>query len=269
MRCEEVKDSAAGLASLALDDEDRMAAFEHARACAACASALAEGERLLSLIDALPPPPAPSADVLQRVAAEIRAELAAESGTATSVPARRQQRWWPEGPVAATGAVLVAVAFVVALLQWYHRPAPTRIWVEAFFVVGLAGAGAAVSLLRRSPWVPLGLLGVSIGFALLRGSPHEIVRAHDCSVLELIAASVTLVPAVLAVAIRRVRGGFSTLAGMSAAGALAGQAALDVVCRGNARLEHLLVWHVGGILIALLAGGALSALPPLRARARA
>jgi hypothetical protein len=259
MTCEQVRGSAAGLASLSAEDEDRLAALEHARDCHECAKVLAEGERLLALIDALPPPPAPSPELLQRVAAEIRAELA------QAAPAPRLA-YWPRSPMAVVAVALVLLGFAYSILEWYHRPVPASRWIEAAIVAGLAAAGAAITVLRRTPWVPLAVLGVSVGFALLRGDSHPIVRAHDCTVLELIASGMAFVPIAAFVAIGRVRGGTVTLAGMSAAGALAGQAGLNVVCIGSARLQHLLVYHAGGVVVAALAAALLAQLPGLRAR---
>ena len=286
MTCEQVRSSAAGLASLDNDDPDRLDAYGHARSCHSCARALAEGERLLGLIDALPAPAAPSAAVLRRVAEEIHAEIEAERRAAAArpeplaaalpgatVPARapvpaRALKLWPARPVALAAASVVVVAFAALIVRIYHRPVAPTIWIEALAVVGLAAAGAALCILKRSPWIPAGLLGVSIGFALLRGHGDGI-GAHDCTVLELVASSMALVPAGILVALRRVPGGAVTLAGMAAAGALAGQAALDVLCIGSAWLPHLLVFHTGGVVVAMLVGVALAQLPPWRAAARA
>jgi hypothetical protein len=48
-------DVAAGIASLAPRDPERLAAEEHARGCARCAEALRQSDRLMTLIDAAPP----------------------------------------------------------------------------------------------------------------------------------------------------------------------------------------------------------------------
>jgi hypothetical protein len=270
MTCAAVRGSAAGLASLPEDDEDRQEAYAHARSCRECARALTEGERTLALLDELPVPPAPSPELLRRVAAEIHLELeAARAIPAVPAPRRvvRPIEPWPRRPIAVAAALVVVLAFVALLVRYYHRPIAVSIWLQATVVAGLAAAGAALAILRRSAWVPAGILGVSIAFALLRGSPGGI-GAHDCTVLELIASGMTLAPIGILVALRRVPGGASTLAGLSAAGALAGQAALDVLCIGRGWMSHLLVFHTGGVLIALVAGATLAQLPPLRATRR-
>jgi hypothetical protein len=268
MTCAVVRGSAAGLASLPEDDEDRQEAYAHARSCRECARALAEGERTLALLDELPAPPAPAPELLRRVAAEIHLELQAARAIPAGPAPRvvRPTRAWPRRPVALAAALVVVLAFVALLVRYYHRPIAVSIWLEALVVVGLAAAGAALATLSRSAWVPAGILGVSILFALVRGGQGGI-GAEDCTVLELIASGMAFVPLGILVALRRVRGGASTLAGMSAAGALAGQAALDVLCIGRGWLSHLLVFHTGGVLVALLAGATLAQLPPLRQRA--
>jgi hypothetical protein len=264
MTCAAVRGSAAGLASLPEDDEDRLEAFAHARSCRECARALAEGEQMLALLDGLPAPPSPAPELLQRVAREIHLELEAERAIPAERAAAAARAPWPRRPIAAAAALVVVLAFVALVVRYYHRPIAMTTWLQALVVVALAAGGAALATLSRSAWVPAGILGVSIGFALVRGGPGGI-GAHDCTVLELMASGMTLVPLGILVALRRVRGGASTLAAMSGAGALAGQAALDVLCIGRGWMSHLLVFHAGGVLVALVAGATLAQLPGLRA----
>ena len=70
-------DQAAGLAASAQGDPERDQAFAHARTCARCAQALAEGEQLVSLLGRLPASSSPSPEVLQRASAQILAEFEA------------------------------------------------------------------------------------------------------------------------------------------------------------------------------------------------
>jgi hypothetical protein len=247
MTCEQVRQNAPGLASLASDDEDRRAAYQHARDCRACAHALAEGERVLALLDALPPPPPPAPEVLARVAAEIRADLRPSP--------------WPR-VFAALAALVVLAAFATLMWKYQRRPVATSAWFQALVVVGLGAIGAGLSILHRKAWIPLAILAVSIGFALLRGRGDGI-GAEECTMLELWAAGATLAPAGILVGLGRGQGAV-TMASLAAAGALAGQAALDLLCIGSTWLPHLLVFHAGGVVAAALGGFALAQLPPWR-----
>ena len=49
--CGHIQARAAYLAALPAADAEHKLAFEHARSCSACAKALAEGQRVISLID--------------------------------------------------------------------------------------------------------------------------------------------------------------------------------------------------------------------------
>ena len=66
-----ILDSAPGLASLAPEDAERVAAYAHAEGCADCAKALREAEGLLAALDGLPPAPAPTAPTLRAIARPV------------------------------------------------------------------------------------------------------------------------------------------------------------------------------------------------------
>src|SRR5712692_11270197 len=76
--CREIQGGAAYLAALPETDPERELAFEHARSCAACAEALAEGERTIALVDELPPPQRPTVLALKRASEPILRELDAQ-----------------------------------------------------------------------------------------------------------------------------------------------------------------------------------------------
>ena len=90
LSCEELRRDAAGLATLPPGDPEREAAYAHARGCAGCAAALREGERLVALLEALPPEPAPSAAVLRRASAPVL-EQSLDPAAGGAPPSRRRR----------------------------------------------------------------------------------------------------------------------------------------------------------------------------------
>jgi hypothetical protein len=263
MRCTELQANAAGLASLTPGDPERDAAFAHARACPGCAAALAEGEALLGLIDSLPAPPAPSPEALHRVAQEIRADLARAPQAVAPARARwRAREPWSRGRTIAVAAFLVVAAFAILAWRARHRHFNPVLWSEAAVVVVVAAIGGACSAMVRSAWVPAAMMAVSLffGFAL---SATNGVGTDECTRLQLAAAAVTLVPAAFLMATGRWRGNAISLAGISAAGALAAHAGLHIICRGRAMFPHVIVFHSGGVLVAALVGFVVGQLPRL------
>ena len=126
---EHIKDNAPGLASLSPEDPERLAAYEHARACLECARSLRQAEQMLTALDALPPAAAPPAPALRPITQPILARLAA-----LALPTRLLS-----GVMVALWIVLVAMA--------RHRAGGAVAWIES---AGLAVAAlAVVAMLRR------------------------------------------------------------------------------------------------------------------------
>ncbi|HTN52614.1 MAG TPA: hypothetical protein VML50_09450, partial [Anaeromyxobacter sp.] len=96
-----------------------------------------------------------------------------------------------------------------------------------------------------------------------RGGPLEAGLGFHCLALELACAA-----GAVAAGWAAVRRGVTALggrlaAGAAAAGALAGDAGLHLVCRAQDSLPHLLVFHVGGVaLVAVLAARLVRGLAP-------
>jgi hypothetical protein len=231
--CDELRASAAGIATLPEGDPDREAFFTHARECSGCMEALREGEKLFAaLASARLPPPSPRA--LRRASSPILAELT-------------PSRW----PVRAAAAV---VAFAIPILFSRHRELEG--WAAAFLVLALATTlSATAGALRAGAWVAL---AASAGFAIAAGGipgfaetePGLAARVGaDCLVLELAGGA-------LATALVLWRAGASAAfpAATAAAGALAAQGALHLACTAHAQAPHLWVFHVGGVAAAALAG---------------
>ena len=191
-RCAQIVSDAAGLGALPEGDPERQAAFEHAAWCAACGTALAEGEAVLQLLSAYGAPARPRPAAMERACAPVIAALNEES-------AHRRRR--------AVAWLLAASALIVA------------------FVFALLAGGT-------------GPLGAGIGVRCLR--------------FELIVAAAPL--AIAAWASRRRLPGASVPAAAAGLAALAVQAFLQFECPMAGSHPHLLVFHVGGVVVALTLG---------------
>jgi hypothetical protein len=238
--CEELRRDAAGIAALSRGDPEREAAFDHARGCAGCAAALRAGERLISMLDALPPEPAPSAAVLRRAASPVLESLP------------------PVRPALALPVVAAATSVLVVLTARILSGEP-RDWVAAV-ALAVAAAGLAV-LAPRHGLGAVAAIALSFLVAFAGSGPGPIVPLHEgvrCASIELAAAAATV-----AVALALSRGDGlrpGRLAAVAAAGALAAQAALEVACKWCDVSMHVLVFHAGTVVVAALGGALVGAL---------
>jgi hypothetical protein len=192
LRCAQIASDATGLCALPEGDPERQVAFEHAAWCAACGTALAEGEAVLQLLSAYGAPVMPRPAALERACAPAIAALKAESAHRR----RRVVAW-----LLATSALIVAFAFAL-----------------------LAGG--------------TGPLGAGLGARCLR--------------FELIVAAAPL--AIAAWASRRRLPGAAVPAAAAGLAALAVQAFLQFECPLAGSHPHLLVFHAGGVVVALIGG---------------
>jgi hypothetical protein len=239
MTCAERRAQAAGIAALPEGDPEREAYLAHARECPGCLEELRKSEKLVRLLESARLP-APSPEALRRASAHVLAGLA-----------RPRMAW------AARGGAAVA-AFALLLLAARHRDPEG--WAAALIIAALAAALAATAGVLRAG----ALVGVAAAaaFALAAGgAPGFAVAGQmgglvpdvgaECLLAELLAAALPLAAAVWTFR-RDPRPG--SLAQAAAAGALAGQAALHIGCSAHAQAAHLWVFHVGGVLLAALAG---------------
>lgn len=236
--CDRIRADAAGLAALPGGDVERREAWAHARGCPGCARALEEAERLQAVLGVAPPPLGDGGPA--RAPGAIVSELQRE--------ARRRM-------LASGVAVAAAFALCVALAR--HR-SPSRLdWALALALAASAGALGMASRRWAAAVVavaPIAALGAAMGAGAagaLRG-PLGV----ECIATELACAAFVVLGAWLAL-----RRGTSSLAPGSvaagaASGAVAGAAALQLICPAHASLPHLLAFHVGGVLLAAAAAGA-------------
>ena len=233
--CERLRAAAPGLAALRPDAPERVAAWAHASGCPGCAGALREGERLQALVGAWEPPPL-STGALERASSAILVELRRE--------ARRRV-------IASIAAVCVALALLVGLMRSRSSSAEDWAWAAVLGAIAIALAAAA----RR--WAPLVsgaavLAAVTAAVAVGHSGPLAVGVGVHCLAIELASAAMVAGAAWLAL-----RGGTtsparSAVAAAAAAGALAGDAALQVACAARDSIPHLLAFHVGGVLLAVV-----------------
>jgi hypothetical protein len=252
------------LAALPAADSQRRLAFEHARDCPACAAALAEGARVIALIDNLPPPPPPTEAALRRASEPILRELGPPRGVLASLATSARAPLISAIPIAAGWAIAVALA--------KHRVADRASW---FWSVAIALSASALSIARLGASLGVRLDALTAGaavvlsgiFSALMGSAGMLAPAIGikCVLIELIAASLPLATTAFLVVKRRVAGGPWLFSAAAALGALAGHAGLHLTCPARTASPHLFAFHTGGVVLAAMVGFAVSRIPALRA----
>ncbi len=233
--CDRLRADAPGLAALPPEDPERIAAWAHANGCAGCARALREAERLQAVVAAWEPPPLP-AGALERASEAILADLRRE--------ARRRM-------MASIAAVCVALVAFVGFARDRSRPAGD--WVSAAVLGALAIALAAAASRRALLVITAAVLAaVTAAVAVGHPGPLAVDVGLRCLTTEIASAAMVVGAVWLAI-----RGGTtsparSAVAAAAAAGALAGDAALQVTCSARDAVPHLLAFHVGGVFLAVV-----------------
>ncbi len=229
MTHEELRERAALAAALPEDDPDRVEFLAHAKGCAECDQRFREGEKLQRMLAQVSLPP-PSPEALQR--------------TREAVLAASRPSWLLNAAAAIPG-------FFVPLLIAHHLDATG--WTFAIVTLVAATALAASAGALRAGAVVV--LAASAGFAFAAGGVPGMPVASDFALGEFLCPALELVAAAIPVAAvwRFPR----AIPQAAAAGALAGQASLNVVCPAAHLASHLWPFHVGGVLVAILIGYAL------------
>ncbi len=233
---EHIADRALFIAALDAEDAERTAAIVHCRSCAECALALREAQRLLVALDSALPPDAPEPAPLARTAFAVHA---------IERLARRR------GSVKATAATLLA-GVALALASRHRAPDPN------FLLYGgsLALAGLLAALAIHRPWhVLLALSALVLGLSAGGDAGELSIRIGlKCVGFELLAAAAPVLT--LLAHARRQALSFAPieLAALAGAGSLAGLCALLVACPASHALGHVMLFHAGGVLLAVCAG---------------
>jgi hypothetical protein len=217
----------------------------HVRTCAECAALVQQNEKLNALLGQAVLP-APSAAAMQRASAPVLAEMHAGKQQRALAPKKARQGAW------AVQGIAAVAAFAAPLLFLHHRDASG--WTAAVVVLAASAVLAATAGTLRAGG--LVVLAASAGFAVAEGgipgfSNVGVNVDYLCFFIELGAAALPL-GAALWVSRNDLRPG--ALAQAAAAGALAGQAALNLCCGAHQHAPHLWVFHVSGVAAAALIG---------------
>lgn len=244
MNCDQLRSRALALAALPPGDPDFDAAAAHARSCPGCAQALREGSRLLKLIDAELRPSPPAEAALQRVQDAVLAEMDREARP-------RPASHWRARLIF---AVSVLLSFVTLSAVSRHRAMDPESWMVAGSAAVLAALLAGVSSAGLS--VALGVNAAAVALVLTAGAGTGLsaLVGIKCIAIELFAATWPFAAAALSRGMAARPTAAGPAAALAAAGALAGQASLHLTCPVAHALPHLLVFHLGGVVLASLAG---------------
>jgi hypothetical protein len=238
--CDEIAADAVGLMALPAEAPERARAEEHARTCAACTRALAEGRRVLTRLDAATlPPPSPTA--LARASAAVLAELDAAGARAGA------------GRVAAAVAAAVVAAWALPLAL---ARAPIAAVGSSPFALSLGLAAlAAIAAAATVRWggrlaVVFPILSAVTALVAGTGRALDATSGLHCVAIEAmtaggVAAAAWLATRGLAPSTPKPEVVVAAVGG----GALAGHAALHLACGAATELPHLLIFHTGPVAL--------------------
>lgn len=248
--CERICADAAGLAALPAGGPERKEAYAHAEECPVCARDLEQAERLQLVVGKLAPSTL-DAEVLARTLSPIVSEL------------RRESR----GRMLAS-AVAVCVAFAASVTLAQHRSLSWHDWSVAIALAALAAALGAGERRIRVTVVPLAVLA-ALGAAAMTGVTGVLDAGQglDCVATELACAAAVVLGAWLAIRRGTSSLGPGAVAAGAAAGAVGGAAALQLTCLARSSFPHLLLFHVGGVLLAAAVAGSVWGLARRTSRA--
>jgi hypothetical protein len=253
MRCSDVASRATDYSEGALLPLTRWRARRHLSSCGPCRTYVAQLQLTARALPALPAGPVNAAQEAAALAV-FRQWRAQGAPTEPEVAALADVGVVPAG---LTG-VVIATGFATALTLIFARhPLPMGIaWLQGALLAVVA-CGLMVLARRR------GLLAALL--SILSAAAPAFVASHGslapatgvlCVLHEL---SIAAVPLVALVLFHRTAGlSRAALVGIAAAGALAGDAALHVTCSAASSVLHVLVFHVGGVVIAAALTGAVA-----------
>lgn len=234
------EETIAGLAMLGPTDPERRAVEPHVQKCEMCRDALLSARHSLeSAFDSIAVPTPPTLGALERTRRAVY----------DLIPA-------PPRLEAALFVIAVGVlSFSLPLL--FSRTGSQIPWGTVLPGFALAGTLTAYALRRRapasSPWPIAGALGISLGLALMEAGGGVHAPLLKCLMFELVIASAPLITTILLARRGFLRLDPLSLGSAAAFGAIAGQLALFATCPDH-HLEHMVVAHTGGVLLAALLG---------------
>ncbi|HVP67965.1 MAG TPA: zf-HC2 domain-containing protein [Anaeromyxobacteraceae bacterium] len=249
LTCKQITEMATDRADGALDAVARLAFDEHLRACDGCRAYVRQLEVTREALRRLP-----ETEVSPAFSDALLATF--DAWTAT-----QGGRFSPWPAVGVLGMLVLLVAFA------RQRSQAPEDWVIA---AALAGAALAVASLagRLAMGIVVAAVAAALVGALAGGSAGalDFAAGVECFALELVSAVVVAGVAWLGVRGRSRVGARTALAMGGLAGALAADAALQMTCKAHGALLHLVVFHLGGVL--LVAVGAAAVVRSARLAAR-
>jgi len=240
---EHVAQQAAFLVTLPRDDAERLSAEAHAAGCADCRRALDAAREMQRSVARALTPEAPAPARLEKAAAAVEREMSRERRTERAL-----------GVLVALG-VVSSWLFQIAL---DHSTASTdaRRVVVSLSVLAVAIVAVIVSKGRRR----LALFALVATSGLLARAAGTVAALEpkigaQCTLWEVVSAAIPWT--VAALVSRRWGASFSRgdMMTIAAGGALASQAAQHLTCPVWHADAHLLLFHLGGVILAMALGG--------------
>lgn len=254
LTCQQVAERATERLEGALAEGARLAFDRHLAGCAGCRAYVRQLEVTAQALGHLEPPELP-----QALAARLLGAFDAHAPRARAAEPRNAgaPAWVAGVPVA--GALLVLGAL---LAVGHHRStAVTDLVVAAG--LGVAAVVVAASARRFGPPHAAGAAATALLGALAAGraGPLELGEGLECVGLELAGAGVVALAAWSAARRRQAALARRVAAAGAVAGALAADAALQLVCGAHLAVAHLAAFHVGGLALVALLAARLAARP--------
>jgi hypothetical protein len=242
--CKEIAELATSYSEGALDPEARRRFEAHIATCSDCRPWVRQLDIVARAVRLLPPPEVP---------AELRSELlrrfdawkASRAGGEAPAPAPSGN----DGARRYAWEALLATVGVVALLAGLARN-PSNAAEDWGVSAALAAGAIAVAILARRLTIRFAVVAVSAAFvaAAVRGGPGDLAFAEGLECLLIEAAAAAAVASAAWLAARRAPGTVP-LGTWAIAGALAGDAALQISCGAHLSMLHLVTFHAGGVLV--------------------
>ena len=249
VNCKEITRLATEHAEGALDPSAARAFEQHVAGCDGCRAWVRQLEAARGAVQRLPSPE-PSAELTASLMRRFDDWQAARAPAVVTGSPALETSARAAGPAALV--LLAAVAGLVALARHpSHEPGD---WLVA---AGLVTASVGVAALVRRLTIGFAATAASAALfaALLRGSEGQLSALGG---LECLLVEAAVAGGAAAFAWRLFRRGpdsvrRSSVGVWATAGALAGDAALQVSCAQHDSLPHLLVFHLGGLLFMVAA----------------
>jgi anti-sigma factor RsiW len=250
--CRDIAERADSLAEGGLDPALRRELEAHLAGCPQCQAFVAQLDLTSRALRALPPPELPAdlrAALLGAVEARLAGPRPVEAATPFAAPTWGLRRLGWEAAFATVGAA----ALVVGMARHPSRAVGDWGLAAALVVValGLAALVRRLTLRFAAAAVSASLVAAALGGG---AGPLELPTGEHCLLTVVAAAAGVTAVAWLATRRGASRSLAPALGVWALAGAVAGDAALQVACGARDSLAHLLVFHAGGVaLVALLA----------------